>query len=547
MRPRVVVAEPVAEAGLKTLEEHCEVDQAVGLDRKELLPRLADAQGLIVRSATQVDAALIGAAPELRVIGRAGIGVDNIDLEAATRAGVLVVNAPQANVISAAEQTMALLLAQARNVPQADAAVRSGGWDRRRFEGVELHGKTLGILGLGRVGTLVAQRASAFGMRILAYDPYVSPERARRLGVEIVPELPRLLTESDFLTIHLPLNRETQAIIGPESFGHMKPGIRIVNTARGGILDEQALAEAVRSGRVAGAALDVFADEPLRESPLLGLEGVVLTPHLGASTQEAQDKAGIAVAEAVAAALRGELVPSAVNLDLGPEVSEEQRAFLPLVEQMGRVFVTLARGLPQEMEVRAEGRLAEHPVRPLALAALKGLLASVSTGPVSYVNAPSLAEGRGLRVTEQATPEARDYVSLVRLSGLVGGKPVTLAGTLVGRKGALLVEILGYEIELPPSRYLLVVRNEDVPGMIGRVGTFLGDREVNIANMVVGRSPAGEAAMMGLNLDQPLSDPQVEELLELPGVVDARFVELPPSSLPPWGRAGEGEITPPAG
>ncbi|MDP8959117.1 MAG: phosphoglycerate dehydrogenase [Actinomycetota bacterium] len=527
MRPKVVVAEPVAEAALEALAEHCRVDLAVGADRDELSQRLSDAQALVVRSGTKVDAELIEAAPQLRVIGRAGIGVDNIDLDAATSAGVLVVNAPQANVISAAEQTLALLLAQARNIPRADASLRSGNWDRTGLAGVELHGKTLGILGLGRVGSQVAERAGAFGMRVIGYDPYVSPERARRLGVELTDDLARLFAEADFITLHLPLTRETEGLVGRDSFELMKPGVRIVNTSRGGVVDEEALAEAVRSGRVAGAALDVFSQEPLVESPLLELPQVVLTPHLGAATHEAQDKAGTSVAEAVAAALRGELVPSAVNVDLGREVSEEVRPYLPLVEQMGRVLVGLARGLPERLEVRAEGRLAEHPVRPLALAALKGLLASVTSAPVSYVNAPQLAESRGLRVAEHASPEARDYVALVRLSGLVGARPVSLAGTLLGRKGPVLVEILGYEIELSPSRYLLMVRNDDVPGVIGRVGTYLGDRGVNIANMVVGRSPAGEAAMMGLNLDQPVGEDDLQRLRALRGVNDARFVELP--------------------
>ncbi|MGH8874363.1 MAG: phosphoglycerate dehydrogenase [Acidimicrobiia bacterium] len=522
----VVVAETIAEAGIELLRVSCRVEVAVGLGREELLARLADASGLIVRSTTAVDRPLLDAAPHLRVVGRAGIGVDNIDLPAATERGVLVVNAPQANTISAAEHTLALLLAQARNVPQADATLRSGVWDRQAFEGVELHGKTLGVIGLGRIGTLVAQRALSFGMRLLAYDPFVNAERARRLGVELAEHLDRLLAEADFITIHLPLTKETEGLVGREALAKVRSGVRIVNTSRGGIVDEDALAEAVRDGRVAGAALDVFAVEPLTESPLFGLPQVVLTPHLGASTAEAQDKAGVDVAGAVAAALRGELVLSAVNVDLGREVGEDVREYLPVAEQLGQVFTALAQGLPARITVRAEGRLGAHPVRPLLLAAVKGALQGVTTGPVSYVNVSALAEQRGIVLAQESSEESTDYLSVLQVAGTVGEREVSLAGT-VGRRGPMLVEILGHEVELPISHHMLVIRNADVPGMIGRVGTFLGDEGVNIANMVVGRSPVtGEAAMMGLNVDQPITDSQVDRLRMVPGVEDARFVEL---------------------
>ncbi len=525
MKPKVVVAEPIAEAGIAALEQTCVVVVAAGKSREELEGLLEDAQALIVRSATKVDRELIESAPRLRVIGRAGIGVDNIDLDAATEHGVLVVNAPHANTISAAEHTLALMLAQARNIPRADATLRSGVWDRKSFKGVELHGKTLGVVGLGRIGTLVAQRALAFGMRLVAYDPYVGEERARRLGVELM-DLDRLLAESDFISIHLPKTPDTEGLFGADTFARMKPGVRIVNASRGGIVDEEALVEALRSGRVAGAALDVFATEPLTDSPLFEFPQVVLTPHLGASTAEAQDKAGTQVAEAVAAALAGELVMSAVNIDVGPDVPDEVRAYLPVAEQLGRVFAAFARGLPQVLTVRAEGKLAGNPVRPLKLAALKGALEMGSEEAVSYVNAPAIAQTRGIRVELESSEESIEYVSQIRLSGEVGGTEVVMAGTL-GRKGPMLVEILGHEVELPFSRYLLLIRNSDVPGVIGRVGTLLGDLRINIANMVVGRSRiTGEAAMMGLNLDQPLTPDQVEELRSLEGVEEAVFIEL---------------------
>lgn len=525
MRPKVVVAEPLAQAGIDALAEACDVDVAVGSGRDALLARVVDAEGIVVRSATQVDAELIAAAPRLRVIGRAGIGVDNIDMAAATRHGVLVVNAPFANTISAAEHTMALLLGQARNVPAAHAKLVAGEWDRKSFQGVELAGKTLGVIGLGKIGTLVAQRCLAFGMRLLAYDPFVTEERARRLGVELVG-LDRIFAEADFITVHLPKTKETQGLLGRENLARLKPGARIVNTSRGGIIDEEALAEAIASGRLGGAALDVFAAEPTTASPLFSLPQVVVTPHLGASTVEAQDRAGTDVAEAVAAALRGELVPSAVNVDLGREVSDEVRSFLGVAERLGRAFVGLARGVPGTLTVRAEGRLAGDELRPLHLAVLKGLLQAVSTEPVSYVNAPAMADARGIEVTVEAERESVEYVSSVWVAAKVGDRDVSLGGT-IGRKGPMLVEILGYDLELPFTADVLVVRNTDTPGMIGRVGSYLGGLGVNIANMVVGRSKVtGEAAMMGLNLDQPLDGAQLAGLAALDGVEEVHFLDL---------------------
>lgn len=525
VRPKVVVAEPLAQAGIDALAEVCDVDVAVGIGRAALLDRVADAEGIVVRSATRVDAELIAAAPRLRVIGRAGIGVDNIDVPAATRHGVLVVNAPFANTISAAEHTMALLLSQARNIPAAHAKLIAGEWDRKSFQGVELAGKTLGVIGLGKIGTLVAQRCLAFGMRLLAYDPFVTEERARRLGVELV-ELDRILAEADFLTVHLPKTKETQGLLGRESLARLKPGARIVNTSRGGIIDEEALAEAIAAGRLGGAALDVFAVEPTTASPLFGLPQVVVTPHLGASTVEAQERAGTDVAEAVAAALRGELVPSAVNVDLGPEVSDEVRSFLGVAERLGRAFVGLARGVPESLTVRAEGRLAGDELRPLQLAVLKGLLQAVSTEPVSYVNAPAMAEARGVVVEMESAAESVEYVSSIWVSAKVADRDISVAGT-IGRKGPMLVEILGYDAELPFTSNVLIVRNADTPGMIGRVGTYLGELGVNIANMVVGRSKVtGEAAMMGLNLDQPLDEAQLAGLASLDGVEEVHLLDL---------------------
>ncbi len=527
MEDKVVVAEEIAEAGIVRLRQCCEVDLAVGVDRSELLQRLADASGLVVRSATRVDAEMIAAAPGLKVIGRAGIGVDNIDIEAATKAGVLVVNAPAANAMSAAEHTMALLLSQARRVPEADRSVRAGGWERKRLKGVELYGKTLGVVGLGQIGTIVAQRGAAFGMKVIVYDPFVSEDRVKRAGAEARESLAELLAESDFVTIHVPRNRETESLIDAEALAAAKPGVRIVNTSRGGIVDEAALADAVRSGRVAGAALDVFATEPPEGSPLFELPEVVLTPHLGASTVEAQDKAGTDVAASVAAALRGELVPNAVNLDLGHEIPDELIPFLPVAEHLAAVFVVLAQGLPEELSVRVEGRLAESNCKPLSLAVLKSALSRVSAEHVTYVNALALAGAHGISLVEEYTSMVSDYVSVIRLSGVVGGEVYEVSGTLVGRKGPALVGALDHEIELPLSANTVLLLNKDVPGVIGRVGTYLGELGVNIGNMVVGRSHhTGAAAAMGLNVDRPLLEEEVEGLRQVAGIAKAWFVDL---------------------
>ena len=525
MKPKIVIAEAIADAGIEKLSLSFDVDLAIGVDRAELLDRLGDAHGLIVRSATQVDAEMIAAAPDLKVIGRAGIGVDNIDIDAATARGVLVVNAPHANTISAAEQAMALMLSQARNIPRAHATLTGGAWDRKSFQGVELHGKTAGIVGLGKIGTLVAQRCAAFGMDVIAYDPFVTEDRARRLGVALV-DLDTLLGTSDFISIHLPKTKETENLIGGENLAKLKPGVRIVNTSRGGIVNEEELARAIKDGVVAGAGLDVFEREPTTESPLFDLPQVVVTPHLGASTTEAQDKAGTDVAEAVAAALEGNLVLSAVNVDLGPEVTDEVRAFLPVAEKLGKAFVGLARGLSGHLTLRAEGRIGDQPVRPLKLAVLKGLLEAVSEDPVSYVNAPAMAESRGISIDLEASEESVEYVSILRLAGAGAEGDVSVAATLA-KNGPAMIEVMGHDVELLFSDHVLVVSNEDIPGVIGRVGTFLGDEGVNIDNMVVGQSKAtGTAAMMGMNVDRPLTDEQLAGVRSLAGIKQATYLEF---------------------
>jgi D-3-phosphoglycerate dehydrogenase len=525
--PRVLVTEQLAARGLDALRAAgFDVDEQLGLSPAELLEVMPGAAALVVRSATQVDAAVVEAGRDLVVIGRAGIGLDNVDVDAATRRGVMVVNAPQSNVLSAAEHTIALLLSQARNIPRADADLRAGTWNRTRWEGVELHAKTLGIVGLGRVGVLVAQRALAFGMKLLAYDPYVSAERARQLGLGLVGDLEELVRQADFLTLHIPKTPETLGLIGRDLLEHAKPTLRIVNTARGGIVDEAALAEMVRSGRIAGAAIDVFATEPTTESPLFGLDNVVVTPHLGASTVEAQDKAGITIAEQVVLALRGEFVPYAVNV-AATEANTTVQPFLPLAERLGRLFTALAGGGVDALEVAYEGEIADYDCRVLTLSVLKGALSAVVDEPVSFVNAPQLAEARGISVRESTSSAALDYVNLVTVRGRTGDRDIHVAGTLFGKRARpRLVGIYEHDVDLPPASHMLVVRNTDTPGMIGTVGSILGAAGVNIADMDVGVNAEGEAALMALSTYSAVPAEVVEQLRAVNGVLDANAIEL---------------------
>ncbi len=512
---RILVTEEIAERGLDRLRAagH-DVAVRLGLTPDELPAALVGAQALIIRSATQVTADVLGVAPELVVVGRAGIGLDNVDVAVATQRGVMVVNAPQSNIVSAAEHTMALLLAQARNIPQAHAALKAGRWERSRWEGVELADKVLGIVGLGRIGKLVAQRALAFGMRLLAYDPYVTAERARQLSVELAP-LDRLVAEADFLTIHLPRTPDTVGLVGADLLAKAKPTLRVVNVARGGIVDEAALDDAIRDGRLAGAALDVFAREPTTASPLFELESVVVTPHLGASTTEAQDKAGETIAEMVALALAGEFVPFAVNVDAA-EAAETVRPFLPLAERLGRLFGSLVGGVPPILEVTYEGQLADYDTRILTLSVLKGLFGGVSDEPVTFVNAPQLAAAQGLEVRQSTSRTTLDYVNLITLQG---GEH-SLAGTMTGRRGEhRIVSVDGHATDLPPAAHMLVVRNDDRPGMIGLVGTVLGEAGVNIADMDVGRTPMSESALMVIATTEPTPPEVIERLRDAPGII----------------------------
>ncbi len=519
---RVLVTEKLAQRGLDLLAEagH-QVDEQLGLDPDALLQAVAGAQALIIRSATKVTDAVLAAGSQLQVVGRAGIGLDNVDVEAATRRGVMVVNAPQSNILSAAEHALALLLAQARNIPQAHAALVAGRWERSKWEGVELHGKTLGVVGLGRIGALVAQRAAAFGMHLVAYDPYVSAERARTMGVELL-ELDQLVAQADFLTIHLPKTAETAGLIDKELLAQAKPGLRIVNAARGGIVDEDALAEALRSGQVGGAALDVFAAEPCTDSPLFALPNVVVTPHLGASTAEAQDKAGVTIAEQVLLALAGDFVPFAVNV-AASEVSETVRPYLGLAERLGRGFACLNDGLPDGLDIEYQGGLAGHSTTILTLAVLKGLFAAGTEEPVSYVNAPQLAAERGLQVRETSTATTRDFVNLITLRSPHHALAATLTGPNLEPR---IVMVDDHTVEVPPARHMLVVRNDDRPGMIGVVGVALGQAGVSISSMAVGPSASGHTALMVLSTEPAIPDDTLAALRGAQGILDVHRLSL---------------------
>ncbi len=518
---RILVTETLADRGLAAMRSagH-DVDLRTGLGPDELLEAVRGAQALVIRSATNVTAEVLEAGRDLVVVGRAGVGIDNVDVEAATDRGVMVVNAPESNTLSAAEHAFALLLAQARNIPQAHAALVAGRWERSKWAGVELHRKTLGILGLGRIGALVAQRAHAFGMHVVAHDPYTSEERAKTMGVELLP-LEELVSQSDFLTIHLPKNKETAGLINKDLLSRAKRGIRIVNAARGGVLDEEALAAAIESGHVAGAALDVFETEPCTSSPLFGLPGVVVTPHLGASTEEAQDKAGEQIAEQVVLALAGDFVPYAVNV-AARSASDAVRPYLGLTERLGLVIAALCEGLPDGLEVLVEGSLFGEDLGILTLAALKGVLSEGSEEPVSYVNAPRLAAQRGLAVRETSCSATTEYVNLITLRSRHHAVSGTLAGTSAS---ARIVMIDDHGVELPFADNLLVVRNDDRPGMIGAVGVACGDAGVSISSMAVGQT-AGEkgTALMVLATDHPVPFEVIRSLRSTPGILDVHRV-----------------------
>jgi D-3-phosphoglycerate dehydrogenase len=516
---KVLVREPIADAGIDLLREHFDVDVDRDSDLAEIIGRY---DGIVIRSATKLTKELIDGAERLKVIGRAGVGVDNVDVDAATRRGIVVANAPQSTVISAAEHTLGQLLALSRNIPQAHAALAEGRWERSRWGGVELSGKTLGVLGFGRIGQQVARRALGLELRVVAYDPFVSKERFRELGVDRAETADELYAAADFVTLHLPLTNETRGSIGADVFAKMRDGVRVVNAARGELVDEDALLDALRSGKVAAAALDVFSAEPY-SGPLLDLENVVATPHLAASTEEAQDRAGVIVAEQIVAALEGGLVTNAVNIPtLRAEDIEALAPYVPLAAKLGRLAMELAQGRAERIELTYYGALSQYDTRLLTVAALNGAFQGRTDQPVNYVNAPLVAAERGIEVAEERKRSSRDFTNLIR----VGVDDIRVAGTTIGREHRQwLVSALGFELEMELAPLLVVFRYDDVPGVIGRVGTTFGEAQVNIANMTVSRTRRGGKALMVLSIDTP-APAELVERLQGEGFDDARFISL---------------------
>ena len=512
-KPVVLIAEELSAATLDALGPDFEVRNCDGANRAELLEALGKGvDAVLIRSATKMDAEAIAAAKGLKVIARAGVGLDNVDIPAATAAGVMVVNAPTSNIVSAAELAISLLLASARFISPAHAALRNGKWARSKYTGAELYEKTLGIVGFGRIGQLVAHRMQAFGMNVIAYDPYLQPARAAQLGVELV-ELDDLLKRSDFITIHLPKTKETANLIGVEALKKVKKEVRIINAARGGVLDEAALYDAITEGRVAGAGLDVYVTEPCTDSPLFQLDQVVATPHLGASTDEAQERAGIAVAVSVRKALAGELVPDAVNVK-GGAIHDEIRPSLPLVEKMAQIATAIAGELPVSMEITVKGDISGHDSSVLAISALKGALQATGSEDVTYVNAPGLAAERGIASNVSTSADSPEYRSMISLhAALASGHQIKVDGTLMGiKKTEKIIAIDGFDLDLPPTENLLFLRYTDKPGVVGAVGNTLGAAKINIAGMQVSREAAGGKALMALTVDSSVSDAVTESI-----------------------------------
>ncbi|MEA2371491.1 MAG: D-3-phosphoglycerate dehydrogenase / 2-oxoglutarate reductase [Solirubrobacteraceae bacterium] len=553
VRPRVLVREDVGDPGVELLREHFDVELGFDWTLEELTERIGGYEGILIRSATKLTADLIARGTALRVIARAGVGVDNVDVEAATKRGIVVANAPQSNVVTAAEHTMALLLALARNIPQAHASLIAGRWDRSKFSGIELYEKTLGVLGFGRIGQLVAQRARGFGMRVVAFDPYMSAERFREVGVERVDSTTALYGEADFLTIHLPQTDDTRGSLDAWAFAAMKDGVRVINVARGGLIDDQALKDALDSGKVAGAALDVFPSEPITDYPLFnGYPNVVVTPHLGASTAEATDRAGLQSAEQLVAALTGGVVSTAVNIpSIGAEDMAVLRPFIPLAEQLGRLAIGLAETSSLErVETTFFGKFGEFDTRLLTSAVLQGALRGQTDESVNFVNAPALAEERGIVVSAKTVSAAEDFNELIRVTVVAAGQRLTVGGTGMGpAQVPHLVEVWGqrFTIELEP--FVTVFRYRDLPGMLGRVGTILGAHSINIASAAVGRQPpvgsepdevadtvpgggedsdaGGEGlAAMVVTTREPVPDEVLQEIIAADGWVAARSIAL---------------------
>ncbi|ATW24318.1 phosphoglycerate dehydrogenase [Candidatus Formimonas warabiya] len=525
---KVLVAEKIAQQGIDVLiAENLQVDVKMDLSREELLNVIEEYDAIIVRSVTKVNEEFYKRAKNLRVVGRAGNGVDNIDMEGATKRGIIVVNTPEANTVSAAEHTIGLLLSSIRNIAQANNRIKSRVWDRSNLKGVELQGKTLGVVGLGRIGSLVAVRMQSFGMKVIAYDPYITDARFKKFGVEKKEKLEDLVQESDFITVHTPKTDETFGMIGDEEFKVAKKGVRVVNCARGGIINEEALVKAIKEGIVASAGIDVLVNEPNTTSPLLDLDNVVLTPHLGADTEEAQYNVGVTVAHEVVSALEGDMVPNAVNLPtLHKNELDAIKAYLRLGETLGKLYHQLEKDPVEKVEIVYSGEIANMETTTVTLGVLKGLFETILKERVNYVNASLIAKNRGVDVVESKETSEGKYLNLIQVKISSKYKTFTLAGTVFGKDDLRIVEVNGYEFDVAPSPCMLVAMNLDKPGMIGQIGTLLGVSKINIATMQVSRKNGAEWAMMFLTVDSEVSKESLKLIGGLEGISNVQFIRL---------------------
>ena len=524
---KVLISDPLAPEGAAILHEagHEVVEQS-GLAPDALCAAIADADALIVRSGTKVTADVLAAAPRLKVVGRAGAGVDNIDIEAATRRGVVVMNTPGGNTVSACELTMAMMLALARRLPQASQRVKAGEWPRKEFTGTELQGKCLGIIGLGRIGSEVARRAQSFDMDVLAFDPFATEEHARRLEVKLL-ELDELVATSDVITLHTPMSKDTKRLLDAEAFAKMKDGVLLVNCARGGLVDEAALLDALHSGKVAGAALDVFENEPPADSPLLKLDQVIATPHVGATTLEAQTNVAVQIARQVVEALRGDPPRNALNAPaVDPELAELLGPYIDLAERLGKLIVQLTDGRIEQLTITYRGEMNNHSVRPLTTALLKGVLERALTTPVNYVNAAVVAADRGIEVNVVKASELEDFANLITVEARRDDTTISVSGTLFSRSTPRVVRMDGYHVDAEPRGHFLVTRHLDRPGVIAHVTAVLAQHGVNIADMTCGRDTPGGTATMAINIDNPVSDEVLRAIEASPLILRAQVVSL---------------------
>ncbi|MCD6093993.1 MAG: phosphoglycerate dehydrogenase [Candidatus Omnitrophica bacterium] len=525
---KILISDPLSEEGLKILEaeKKLKVTVKTKMSPAELKQEIKDYDALIVRSGTKVTSEIIKAGRKLKLIGRAGVGLDNVDVEAATRQGIIVMNAPGGNTVSTAEHTITLLLALSRNIAQADASLRSNLWERKKYIGVEVSGKTLGIIGLGRIGTAVGKRAKCLGMKVVAYDPFLSSQRAVELGIES-KGLEEVLREADYISLHTPLTPETRHLIGKREFEMMKKGVRVINCARGGVIDEEALLAAIKQGKVKGVALDVFEEEPPVNNPLLKLDCVLATPHLGASTQEAQVGVAKEMARQVVDALLYDNVRNAVNFpSINKEILPFLKPYLELSEKMGRLEMQLVKGKIHEIELRYSGEVTRYELKPISVSFVKGLLSSVLDEPINYVNAPLIARQRGIKLVETKLSEPEDFTNLISAELTTDKGKSLVAGSLLGKKDIRIVKIDDYYVDVVPQGYILVVSNEDKPGMMGAIGTILGKNKINIASMTLGRRKQGGLALTLLNIDNSIPSRVVNELKKLDNIVDAKVVKL---------------------